>query len=597
MPTARENELFRKSENVKKWISYYRRNWDLFAEEVLGIKLYPVQKLKLHMIGVADEYWDFSSRSTAKSFIVGVAAFCAMSLYPHSEVVVTSSSIPQSARLVRDKMIKEIIKKYSPYLKHLYEKGYLTVKMLDEGVFVLTNTLNESTTTVAVCSENARGMRSTFTIYEETRLLKKSILDSVFEPMGHERPAPFTLDTKYKTDRWIKAAKSCYISSTRYEWEWFIREYRKCVEGYYTSKHEKYIPMAEDIYTAIQEGSRTWADYRKAKKKMSLSDFRMEIENETQGSPEGAFFSLKNFKDNQEIANAYVPPTDTQVLADTKPPFREKQSDEIRLVGVDYAFANTTFKTGYGNDNTIIECWSAVWKNGRFIRSLEYMEQWPASDSTGAQWRVRELFWDYNADFIVNDLRAGGETLYNLMTERKTHPKRGYMWDSRGLTVAQNLNYHLVTESKLSDLRMRTVDKDAVPCIIPAQGSAQKNGVWWLALRKHLECNDIKMLVSMADKQQEMEDSGEYFKLTSEELADKLAPYGETDLLIQEAIKLNTEIKGDNLYLKEDNKATKDRVVVMSYVNIVIDKIEMEWNKRLTNDDEDYDIDDLQLVY
>ena len=54
MPTARENELFRKSENVKKWITYYRRNWDLFAEEVLGIKLYPVQKLKLHMIGIAD---------------------------------------------------------------------------------------------------------------------------------------------------------------------------------------------------------------------------------------------------------------------------------------------------------------------------------------------------------------------------------------------------------------------------------------------------------------------------------------------------------------------------------------------------------------
>lgn len=274
MPTARENEQFRKSENVKKWITYYRRNWDLFAEEVLCIKLYPVQKLKLHMIGVADEYWDFSSRSTAKSFIVGVAAFCAMSLYPHSEIVATSSSIPQSARLVRDKMIKEIIKKYSPYLKYLYEKGYLTVKMLDEGVFVLTNTLNESTTTVAVCSENARGMRSTFTIYEETRLLKKAILDSVFEPMGHERPAPFTLDPKYKTDRWIKAAKSCYISSTRYEWEWFIREYRKCVEGYYTSKHEKYIPMAEDIYTAIQEGSRTWADYRKAKKKMSKADLK-----------------------------------------------------------------------------------------------------------------------------------------------------------------------------------------------------------------------------------------------------------------------------------------------------------------------------------
>ena len=96
MPTARENELFRKSENVKKWITYYRRNWDLFAEEVLGIKLYPVQKLKLHMIGIADEYWDFSSRSTAKSFIVGVAAFCAMSLYPNSVRIHCFQALPDS---------------------------------------------------------------------------------------------------------------------------------------------------------------------------------------------------------------------------------------------------------------------------------------------------------------------------------------------------------------------------------------------------------------------------------------------------------------------------------------------------------------------
>ena len=28
-----------KAQNIKKWITYYRRNWDLFAEEVLGIRL------------------------------------------------------------------------------------------------------------------------------------------------------------------------------------------------------------------------------------------------------------------------------------------------------------------------------------------------------------------------------------------------------------------------------------------------------------------------------------------------------------------------------------------------------------------------------
>ena len=53
--------------NVKKWISYYRRNWDLFCEQVLQIKLYPLQKFSLHMAGVANEYFEIATRGAAKS--------------------------------------------------------------------------------------------------------------------------------------------------------------------------------------------------------------------------------------------------------------------------------------------------------------------------------------------------------------------------------------------------------------------------------------------------------------------------------------------------------------------------------------------------
>lgn len=55
-----------KAQKVKKWITYYRRNWEQYAEDVLQMRLYPVQKYKIHMMSVADVYWDISTRGTAR---------------------------------------------------------------------------------------------------------------------------------------------------------------------------------------------------------------------------------------------------------------------------------------------------------------------------------------------------------------------------------------------------------------------------------------------------------------------------------------------------------------------------------------------------
>ena len=79
-----------------------------------------------------------------------------------------------------------------------------------------------------------------------------------------------------------------------------------------------------------------------------------------------------------------------------------KEEDEIRIVGVDYAFANTT-KESQKNDNTIIMCISGKWKKNRFERRLDYIELHEASDSLGAADRARELFWLYHADYLVPD--------------------------------------------------------------------------------------------------------------------------------------------------------------------------------------------------
>lgn len=190
-------------------------------------------------------------------------------------------------------------------------------------------------------------------------------------------------------------------------------------------------------------------------------------------------------------------------------------------------------------------------------------------------------------------LRNGGEVLYNYITMPKQNEERGNYWNVHGLGLATK--YQIVQQGKLDDLRERTVDKTPIQCVIPITATGETNSVMWASLKKQLECNNIKFLISMEDKQTLLEDSGEYFNLSSEELADKLLPYGQIDLLIQEAVSLKAEFKNDKIKLIEQRSGYKDRAVVLSYGNYIADLIENEWNKQAQTDD--FDINSIQLVW
>ena len=127
----------------------------------------------------------------------------------------------------------------------------------------------------------------------------------------------------------------------------------------------------------------------------------MEDLNEMIGEAEDAFFGYKSFKENQVISKCFMPPTTMDIYLDKMPDNQKKKPMEVRIVAVDYAFANTT--TSQKNDNTIIICFSGKWKNNHFERSLDYIEGHEASDSIGAADRARELFWDYDADVLIPD--------------------------------------------------------------------------------------------------------------------------------------------------------------------------------------------------
>lgn len=582
-----------KEDNAIEWITLFRRNWHIYADMILGIKLKPFQMIMIYLMGVSDVFFAICSRGLSKTFMAGLGAIIKMLLYPYSEVVVTASTIPQANIIVDDKIRGELIVKLSPYLLYLYERDYLKITRSDEG-YVIECTLNGSTLRVLPCLDSSRGHRSTFTIYEECRLLKKNLIDSVFDKMAHPRQAKYLDNSEYANNpRWLEECKYVYITSARYKYEWFWRQFKKCVTGYYSDKHVKYNIFAGDIFMSIENGLKTWGDFRKAKKMSGEMDFRMEDLNEMIGEAEDAFFNYQNFKENQTIKQCFRPPTIMDIYMGKDLSNKKKKDTELRFVGVDYAFANTTGKEK--NDNTIIVCMSAHWKNNKFERHIDYMEGHSASDSLGAADRARELFWDYDADILIPDLRSGGEVLYNRMTTPWEHPTRGARFDSRGLTVSDKPWAHVASEGKLTDLRDRTVDKNALPAIVPFIGTSELNSIAWVELRKQTESNNIKLLVTAQQHQEDLEDSGEYFKLTSEELVNELLPYGQVDEAVQELVNLKTELKNDKIKLVEPRSGTKDRAVIISYVNYIISLFENQWQKMAQ--EEEINIDEIELVW
>lgn len=255
-----------KEDNIIEWITLFRRNWHIYVDMVLGIKLRFFQMIMIYLMGISDVFFAICSRGLSKSFIVGLGAICKMNLYPYSEVVITSSTLPQANKMVEDKIRDELIKKLSPYLLYMYEKEYIIITKADDG-YKIVNTLNGSILRVLPCLDSSRGVRATLLIYEECRLLKKGIIDSVFEKMAHPRQAKYLEKPEYASNpRWLEECQSIYITSARFKFEWFWRTFKDCVTGYYVDKKTRYNIFAGDIFMSIANGLKTWGDYRKSKK-------------------------------------------------------------------------------------------------------------------------------------------------------------------------------------------------------------------------------------------------------------------------------------------------------------------------------------------
>ena len=565
-------------ENIKKWTSFYRRNINLYASRHLMIRIHPFQHIMLYLMGTSQMFFAMCSRGLAKTFDVALYAMCKCLIFPYSEVVLTATTINQASKMVKEKMEGELCKKLSPVLKHYYDNGLIKFSFGKDEVRV-DFLMNGSWIIVAPAMEQSRGNRATLLVYEECRLLKKGIIDSVFEKMAHPRQAMFLTIPQYSGDkRWIEECQSVYITSARFKSEWFWRLFKTTVSESLMNKKIPYNFFAGDIFLAICHGLKTKSDYFKAIKQSGELDFRMEDLNEMLGEAEDAFFTRESFKKNQIIKKAFTPPTAQDISIGSDVGNRKKLNGEVRLLWIDYAFANSTSKEA--NDNSVIGLLSLIEHDGKFKRKVEYITTHSASDSFGMERKIRELYWDFRCDYIVLDNRNGGELSLRNLTKQWEHPERKSSdWNSHGFTVCTDMAIQVVPKAKIDDIRATAVDPQAIPCVIPIVGLAELNSLMWLDLQKRLRDEEIDFLIEDLTLEQSIEEDIKYLSLTSEERAKMRLPYVQTEFLIHEAVNLTQTWNEGKVRLSEPRSGTKDRIVALSYGNYIMSLIENKLEK------------------
>lgn len=398
-------------EHFMQWVTFFRRNLHRFAMDYLKIKLHLYQIIMLYLMGINRFIVIIASRASAKSWVIALYACCQCILYPNSLIVLSSSTKGQSKLLVSEKIQKELMRD-----SYMLRKEILKIKDNQNEVIVYFR--NHSTITVVPASENGRGYRSNAIVREEFRQIKKSVDDSILSPFQIMRQTPYMKDNYYAEIKELEEETiDIYISSSWLDnghWMWSIvdQAYERMLKG------EPTVLLAFDESIALKHKIKSMSYFRTEKKKQDPLTWRIEFLNERVRENESAFFTYSVLQQNQRAKRPFYPRTLLDFKSGKKNPYDiPKQKGEIRIVACDMAFVESK-----KNDNSIFSCMrllpeyttysressSDIEIDNGYRRIVSYIESVQGGDVTKQAIRIRQLFEDFGADYIVLDMRNAG---------------------------------------------------------------------------------------------------------------------------------------------------------------------------------------------
>lgn len=562
------------------WVTYWLRNPGRFAETYFNIRLYLYQHIMLKLMMKYPTFVCVASRSDAKTFVIAVFACVCAILKPGSRVVVASATKGQ-ARLIVSEKIRKILLPRSPLLNAEIDKFNDSTNKI-EVLFK-----NGSSIIVVAASDTARGHRSTFLIFEEFRMIDKNVVDSILRPFLEVRKAGFQEKPEYAgRPELIEEPKSAYISSAWYKSHWMWQTVKKAAHDMLTTGEACVLGM--DYSIALKHNIKTRKVLQSDREAFDPISWAIEYENQMISENTRAYFTYDMLDRNRVLRRPFYPRKDEDVFNRVKNPYAiPKQKGELRIVSCDIATEG-----GAKNDNSIFSCirllpesveYKQTDKDGEHVsmkrgyrRQVVYLEAQSEFETVKQSIRIKQLFYDFDADYCVLDTRNAGISIYDTLAK--------VLYDD-----ARNVEYE--PWSCMNDDRMRQ-NRIVIPgqkeCIFSIKASLELNSNIAVAMRTALNDRMIDLLISREDAEDDLRriapgfDSG-----TVEEQIWFERPYIETAALINEMISLEYQLMKQSGLIKIEERSTarKDRYTSVSYGNYFASLLE----KDLFNDTSEYD--------
>jgi hypothetical protein len=538
-----------KREKFILWNTFFRRNQHRFVETYFGVKLFPYQVLWFWLMSKSDVFVAICSRAAAKSFLVALFAITQAVLFPGSEIVIGASTLKQAGLIVSVK-VKQLIDQ-SPMIAR--EIVSWTANMNNYEVIFA----NGSLLRVVAANEGGKGNRANLLILDEFRLLKKEIVDTVFIPFLYVRQANFKQLPEY-ADYPEEEPRKFSISSAGLKGEWWYADTISTIKMMIDGKGAGF--FCTDYFVTLFHKIQTKKQIESQEELSDAFSFDMEYRNIPAGQSGKAYFKSQMF--NRNIKNAFYPLRDDLVTLKKNPYAIPKVSGELRIVSLDIASRANRI-----NDNTITGCTRLIPTHKGYRRMVVYLESSHGSNIVSQALRNKEIFYDFDADYIVMDMAQVGVAVYDSMSSITHSDKRGI--DYAPFTVMES---PLLDESIKKELRDRTLGVDALPIIFPITASAKLNSEIAVAFRAALQKKLFDFLATDTDAEDYLTQNNKEFFKVEDDISLRtflLHPFVQTNLLVGECINLEMNVVNGLIKLTEGT-GRKDRYTCLSYMNFFV---------------------------
>ncbi|WP_324655242.1 terminase large subunit domain-containing protein [Bacillus paranthracis] len=551
-------------EGFKKWTAFYRANPHRFAKEYLGVKLFLYQTLLLWAMNRYSFFMYIAARGQGKSYIIAIYCVIRAILFPNSNIVIASGIKKQAQLIITEKIFS--LKNNSKNLEREI-KEFKTSANECHVVF-----WNGSKITAVTSGDGARGYRANILIVDEFRLVSKETIDMILRPfLNVNRTPPYLSNPQYS--HLTEENKEIYISSAWYKnhyiWDMFKSYLNSMMAGkdYFVAV----LPWQLSVYHNLL--SRKRVEQRRQEEDFDQMGWDMEYEALFVGENENAYFKLDDIQKCRTLPKPFYPPTELEFVENKdkrKKSQMPKQSGEIRLVSMDVALMGSS--KAVKNDTTQFTLMRLLPQGDEYRRDVVYMEKMEGVHSETQAIRMKQLYYDFEADYVALDTNGNGmsvaDNLVRILYDRD-----------------RDVEYPAWTFINSEAMDDRKMDKNAIPVIYSIKGNPELNHKVANGLKSAFEKRKIRLLINDIEAKEDLIEKKGFLKKTTEEQVYLLKPFAQATALTNELVNLVYKVSSGYIKIEEVGTTTKDRYSSVGYANYVATLLEQELIDIKKNDD------------